>query len=94
MDKYELFGYVRTKNDLRYVDCDGEEIFIPKGTLAHLVDMFEDGCIVEYCEHSQAMPDVNGYDYDDLEPVSEEEVGRIVKEEQRKQKENRKNENS
>lgn len=79
MDKFELFGYVRTKNDLRYIDCDGEEIFIPKGTLAHLVDMFEDGCIVEYCEHSQNMPDVNGYDYGDLEPVSIEEVRKAKK---------------
>lgn len=86
MDDFIQFGYAMTKNDKNDIDNDGNKITIPKDTLVILLDLHEDGCIVEYSGRNNPKINitVDCYDYDELEPVSEEEVGRIVKEEKRK----------
>lgn len=83
-EKFEQFGYARTLHDEDHIDNDGNKIVIPRGTIVTLLDLYEKGCIVEYDPNDGIRIDVGEYRYEDLEPVSEEEVGRIVKEEQRK----------
>lgn len=75
---FKQFGYARTLHAINTIDDDGNSIVIPIGTLMLLLDLYEDGCIVEYFNDDGIRMDVDEYNYEDIEPVSEEEVKRIV----------------
>lgn len=85
MDKFGdfiQFGYAMTKKDKDDIDNEGNKIIIQKGTLVILLDLHEDGCIVEYSEYNNPKINitVDCYDYDELEAVSDEEAKMILKE--------------
>lgn len=67
-------------HDEDHIDNEGNMVVIPKGTIVVILDMYEEDCMVEYDPDDGIKIDIGVYRYEDIEPLSDEEVRRIVEE--------------
>lgn len=71
----KLYKLAQTLVEIKYTDYwTKKKVTIPKGTLCHVIDMYDDHCTVEFVDHDADYDDTWEYYYDQVEYVDESRV--------------------
>lgn len=66
---FNLYDLIKTSKQTKTTDENGNDVLIPKGAEAHIVDIINGWYTVEFIDHEAGYPIVYDYRESEIEPI-------------------------